>query len=102
MVVILGGAGSGSLNDAYDTISLLQSLKDAGLEYNEELSKFYTDYKADRARVLYEQDKNCEYRVCDDSPVIKMIYDEFLEAPGKEKSHKYLHTSYVERGHYYK
>lgn len=62
----------------------------------------YTDYKADRARVLYEQDKNCEYRVCDDSPVIKMIYDEFLEAPGKEKSHKYLHTSYVERGHYYK
>ena len=55
--VILGGAGSGSLNDAYDTISLLQSLKDAGLEYNEELSKFYTDYKADRPVVgMWDQD----------------------------------------------
>ena len=55
--VILGGAGSGSLNDAYDTISLLQSLKDAGLEYNEELSQFYTDYKADRPVVgMWDQD----------------------------------------------
>ena len=45
---ILGGAGSGALNDAYDQISLLQSLSDAGIETNSELTQFYTDYKADR------------------------------------------------------
>ncbi|WP_029233227.1 glycoside hydrolase family 3 N-terminal domain-containing protein [Butyrivibrio sp. VCB2006] len=54
---ILGGAGSGALNDAYDTIDLLASLKSAGIETNEELTKFYTDYKADRPVVgMWNQD----------------------------------------------
>lgn len=54
---ILGGAGSGALNDAYDTIDILQSLKDAGIETNSELTKFYTDYKADRPEVgMWAQD----------------------------------------------
>ena len=54
---ILGGAGSGALNDAYDTIDLLASLKDAGIETNEDLTKFYTDYKADRPVVgMWDQD----------------------------------------------
>lgn len=58
----------------------------------------YVDYKALRAKALYDYDKNCEYRCSDESPVIKMVYDEFFEAPGKDKAHKYLHTSYVARG----
>ena len=58
----------------------------------------YVDYKSLRAKALYDYDKNCEYRCSDESPVIKMVYDEFFEAPGKEKAHKYLHTSYVARG----
>lgn len=54
---ILGGAGSGALNDAYDTIDILQSLKDAGIETNSELTQFYTDYKADRPEVgMWAQD----------------------------------------------
>ena len=54
---ILGGAGSGALNDAYDQISLLQSLSDAGIETNSELTQFYTDYKADRPVVgMWNQD----------------------------------------------
>ncbi|WP_026652040.1 glycoside hydrolase family 3 N-terminal domain-containing protein [Butyrivibrio proteoclasticus] len=54
---ILGGAGSGALNDAYDTIDLLQSLADAGIETNADLTKFYTDYKADRPTVgMWNQD----------------------------------------------
>ncbi len=54
---ILGGAGSGALNDAYDTIDLLKSLKDAGIETNADLTKFYTDYKADRPVVgMWNQD----------------------------------------------
>ncbi len=54
---ILGGAGSGALNDAYETIDLLQSLADAGIETNKDLTKFYTDYKADRPVVgMWNQD----------------------------------------------
>ena len=33
-----------------------------------------------------------------ESPVMKMLYDDYFEAPGKEKAHKLLHTTYVERG----
>ena len=54
---MLGGGGSGALNDAYDTVNLLQSLKDAGIETNEELSQFYVDYKPDRPVVgMWNQD----------------------------------------------
>nr|WP_297706038.1 glycoside hydrolase family 3 N-terminal domain-containing protein [uncultured Butyrivibrio sp.] len=54
---ILGGAGSGALNEAYATIDILQSLSSAGIETNTELTKFYTDYKADRPVVgMWAQD----------------------------------------------
>ena len=46
-----GGTGSGALNTAYPVTDLLTGLHDAGIETNEELSKFYTDYKADRPSV---------------------------------------------------
>ena len=54
---ILGGAGSGALNDAYDTVGVIQSLNDAGIETNTELTQFYTNYKADRPVVgMWDQD----------------------------------------------
>lgn len=62
----------------------------------------FVDYKALRSKALYDYDKNAEYRCSDESPVIKMIYDDFLKTPGSETAHKYLHTTYVERGKYYK
>lgn len=52
-----GGTGSGSLSDAYPTVSILQSLQDAGIEYNTELSDFYTAYRSDRPKVgMWSQD----------------------------------------------
>ncbi len=52
-----GGTGSGALNTAYPTVDILQGLKEAGIETNEELSKFYTDYLATRPTVgMWEQD----------------------------------------------
>ena len=45
---MLGGGGSGALNEAYSSVSLLQSLNDAGIETNTELSDFYAAYKPDR------------------------------------------------------
>ena len=37
-----GGTGSGSLSDAYPTVTLLEGLTNAGFELNTELSDFYT------------------------------------------------------------
>ena len=52
-----GGTGSGSLSDAYETVSLLQGLEDAGFKLNTELSDFYTAYRADRPEVgMFAQD----------------------------------------------
>lgn len=52
-----GGTGSGSLSDAYETVSLLQGLEDAGFNLNTKLSDFYTSYRADRPTVgMWEQD----------------------------------------------
>ncbi|WP_311375273.1 glycoside hydrolase family 3 C-terminal domain-containing protein [Alloscardovia omnicolens] len=45
---IYGGSGSGSMNDSYPTVSLLEGLKNAGFETNTVLSDFYTKYRADR------------------------------------------------------
>ena len=54
---ILGGAGSGALNDAYPSTDILTSLADAGITVNDELTKFYTAYKADRPVVgMWNQD----------------------------------------------
>ena len=54
---MLGGGGSGALNEAYESVSLLQSLKDAGIETNEDLSDFYVEYKPDRPVVgMWDQD----------------------------------------------
>lgn len=41
---VYGGTGSGSMNVTYPTVSVLQGMANAGLETNEELSRFYTDY----------------------------------------------------------
>ncbi len=52
-----GGTGSGSLSDAYETVSLLDGLKNAGYELNTELSDFYTEYRSDRPEVgMWAQD----------------------------------------------
>ena len=54
---VYGGTGSGSMSDQYDTVSLLDGMKEAGLETNADLSKLYTDYRADRPVVaMWAQD----------------------------------------------
>lgn len=52
-----GGTGSGALSDAYPIVSLLEGMSNAGITTNEELTKFYTDYRADRPVVgMFSQD----------------------------------------------
>jgi len=59
------------------------------------------DLKALRAKVLYDADANMPLRKSHESPVIKMLYDEFFKGEfGCEKAHHILHTSYVPRKKY--
>lgn len=57
----------------------------------------YEDVRALRAKALYDNDAAKAIRKSHENPSIKKLYDEFLEAPGSEKAHHILHTSYVER-----
>ena len=69
-----GGTGSGALNTAYPVTDLLTGLHDAGIETNEELSKFYTDYKADRPSVsIAAQDWTLP------EPNVSLYTDEMME-----------------------
>ena len=60
----------------------------------------FTDLKAERAKALYEEDLNLPLRKSHDSPIIKQVYEEFLEKPGSHKAHEILHTTYVARKKY--
>lgn len=48
---VYGGTGSGSLSGLYETVSLLKGLENAGIEYNTDLTKFYTDWRSARPNI---------------------------------------------------
>ena len=48
---IYGGTGSGALSDAYPTVDFLTGLKDAGIEYNQDLVDFYKGWRDSRPTV---------------------------------------------------
>ena len=54
---VYGGTGSGSLSDAYPTVSLLEGLENAGFQVNKELVDFYTNFRETRPTVgMWGQD----------------------------------------------
>ena len=48
---IYGGAGSGGINDLFPVVSLIDGLKSAGFEINQDLVDFYLGYAESRAAV---------------------------------------------------
>ena len=58
------------------------------------------DVRKLRAEALYSIDEASRIRKSHENPVIKKMYQEFLERPGGEKSHKYLHTHYTAKEKY--
>lgn len=60
----------------------------------------YTDIKKLRSKALYDADKKMELRKSHESPVVKMLYKEYFDEPGKHRAHRLLHTSYVKRDKY--
>ena len=58
------------------------------------------DVRKLRADALYTIDEKSTIRKSHENPVVKKIYEEFLEEPGSYRAHKLLHTHYVERPKY--
>jgi NADH-quinone oxidoreductase subunit G len=56
------------------------------------------EIKQKRMNALYTDDANLKYRKSHENPIVKHLYDEFLDKPLSEKAHELLHTCYFERG----
>lgn len=59
-----------------------------------------TDVRKLRADSLYAIDEKSVVRKSHQNPAIQQIYKEFLEVPGSEVAHKYLHTEYSKKEKY--
>ncbi len=55
------------------------------------------DIRVERAKAIYQEDRNLPLRKSHDNPYIKSLYEEYLEKPGSHKAHKLLHTHYTKR-----
>jgi len=60
----------------------------------------WVDIRKERAKAIYEEDKNLAIRKSHENPRIQMLYKEFLGEPGSHKAHELLHTHYAPRENY--
>ena len=58
------------------------------------------DVRKLRADSLYAIDEKSVIRKSHENPVMKKLYQEYLEKPGSHLAHKYLHTTYREKPKY--
>ena len=58
------------------------------------------DVRKLRADALYDIDEKSVTRKSHENPVMKELYKEFLQKPGSEIAHKYLHTHYTKKEKY--
>ncbi len=60
----------------------------------------FEDIREKRAAALYGEDSAMTLRKSHENPVVKEIYDTYLEKPGSHKAHEILHTTYKARNKY--
>ncbi|MCI8411020.1 MAG: 4Fe-4S binding protein [Clostridia bacterium] len=58
------------------------------------------DVRKLRANSLYSIDEKSTIRKSHENPIVKKIYEEYLEEPGSYRAHKLLHTHYKKRKKY--
>lgn len=58
------------------------------------------DVRKLRADSLYTIDEKSSIRKSHENPIVKKVYEEFLEEPGSYRAHKLLHTKYKKREKY--
>ena len=88
----------------YDFIEIMACpggcVNGGGQPIHDAKTKETLDIPALRKQALYEADKNLKVRKSHENPVIKQIYEEFLEKPGSHKAHELLHTTYHAREYF--
>ncbi|MGN7860887.1 glycoside hydrolase family 3 C-terminal domain-containing protein [Microbacterium sp. 22303] len=52
---VYGGGGSGSINDLYPAVSIVDGLENNGIETNHKLQDFYTEYMAERPEMTIQK-----------------------------------------------
>lgn len=57
----------------------------------------FTDVRAIRAKVLYDNDAAKTLRKSHENPSVQRVYEEYLGEPGSQRAHHILHTTYVKR-----
>lgn len=60
------------------------------------------DVRKLRAEALYKADEELKIRKSHENPVIKKLYDKYLEKPGSHRAHELLHTTYHARKYFEK
>jgi len=60
----------------------------------------WVDLRKERAKAIYEEDRDSKIRRSHENPIIKKLYDEYFEKPGSHKSHELLHTHYTPKPPY--
>jgi NADP-reducing hydrogenase subunit HndD len=58
------------------------------------------DVRKLRADAIYTIDEKSKIRKSHENPIMKQLYNEFLEKPGSHVAHKYLHTTYSTKPKY--
>jgi NADP-reducing hydrogenase subunit HndD len=61
-------------------------------DWNEQIS-----HRAERARGLFELDRQREHRKAHENPAVQKLYTDFLEEPGSPLAHKLLHSRHQSR-----
>ncbi|MCR4436398.1 MAG: NADH-dependent [FeFe] hydrogenase, group A6 [Clostridiales bacterium] len=60
----------------------------------------WVDLRKERAKAIYEEDRNMPIRKSHENPKVKMLYEEYFEKPGSHRAHELLHTHYTQRENY--
>lgn len=60
----------------------------------------FVNLREERAKAIYEEDRNLPIRKSHENPMIKKLYEEFLGKPGSHVAHETLHTKYKVRSRY--
>ncbi|MBQ9022530.1 MAG: iron hydrogenase small subunit [Eubacterium sp.] len=60
-------------------------------------TRLVTNVPAERAAALYRNDDNAQIRKSHENPSVQALYDDYLGAPGSERAHELLHTTYRPR-----
>jgi NADP-reducing hydrogenase subunit HndD len=60
----------------------------------------WIDLRAERAKAIYEEDKELPVRKSHENEKMMKLYEEYFGEPGSHKAHELLHTHYVKRENY--